>query len=252
MTQFSTVELGSRDGVPVVFGHGWARTHTDFVPIAELLGNRARAILLDFPGFGDSPRPADAWGTEDYAIAVRQHLAQTCGVTRFVWVGHSFGGRVGLRLAAMPDSPVAHLFVVAGAGINRSRTALERLKGKVRSLHFQRHKARATTEAALIALEKQFGSADYVHSREIGLRDIFIKTVQEDQSDRLAAIACATTLIYGANDTETPPEIGRKLHRLIAGSLYLECPEFDHLSVLSRGRHQIARMVLEHLARGDQ
>lgn len=239
--------LGNKDGFPIVFGHGWARDHRDFIPVAELLGDRAKLILLDLPGFGASPRPETAWDTQDYAKATRDMLEKELGLTRYIWVGHSFGGRVGLRLAQMSDSPVAHLFVVAGAGVPREVPQTKKWRGKLRSWQFKRKKAAASSEEEIIALEKQFGSADYVASRESGLRDIFIKAVQENQTDQLASITCPTTFLYGANDTETPPEIGKKMHALVPNSTYLECPEYDHLTILSRGRHQMTLMLKEAL-----
>lgn len=251
MVKISTFEIGNMDSPPIVFGHGWGRDHKDFLPIAELVAHRSRAILLDFPGFGGSPRPKKAWNTVDYAKAVKKHLMEH-GLKRYYWVGHSFGGRVGLRLAAMSESPVEQLFVVAGAGVKRPQKLSDGLKRKLRSWVFQRRKAHAQTEDEIIELEKRFGSLDYVHSREIGLRDIFLKTVQEDQTKQLSTISCPTTLIYGEKDTETPPEIGQVLHQLISGSVYVECPEFDHHSILTRGRHQVATMLLEQLSRGDR
>jgi pimeloyl-ACP methyl ester carboxylesterase len=240
---------GAKDGFPIVFGHGWDRDLTDFIPTAELIEHRARTVLLDFPGFGKSPRPDDAWDTRDYARATRTLLADELGITRFIWVGHSFGGRVGLRLAQMPDSPVAHLVIVAGAGVKTPRPLPAQLRGKWRSWLYRRRKAQTNTDAELIALEKELGSADYVASRDTGLRDIFIKTVEEDQSDDLGAIACPTTLIYGARDTETPPAVGKMLHGLIPQSDYIECPEFDHISMLSRGRHQVVLTLRDALAK---
>ncbi len=252
MLEISTVELGDEHSPPIVFGHGWGRDHKDFLPVAELVACNSRAILLDFPGFGGTPRPKAAWNTEDYAKAVKEHLIVELGLTRYYWVGHSFGGRVGLRLAAMPDSPIEQLFVIAGAGVKRPQKFSEGLKSKLRSWVFQRRKARAQTEDEIIELEKRYGSPDYIHSREIGLRDIFLKTVQEDQTNQLSKITCPTTFIYGEKDTETPPEIGQTLHQLISGSVYVECPEFDHHSILTRGRHQVATMLLEQLSRGAQ
>lgn len=245
-----TKEMGAKDAFPVVFGHGWARDHRDFLPIAELIAPQARVILLDFPGFGGTPHPDSAWSTEDYARAVRAHLSDAFGVGRYIWVGHSFGARVGLRLASMADSPLTHLVVIAGAGVKRPRPPIVQMRSKLRSWAFRTKKAHAKTENEIIALEKEYGSPDYVQSRELGLRDIFLKTVQEDQSDELAKIKCAATLIYGGMDTETPPVLGKIMHRLIARSTYIECPEFDHNSILSRGRHQVAVMLLELLARG--
>lgn len=240
--------LGRNDAYPIVFGHGWGRDHQDFIPVAELLAETARIVMIDFPGFGQSPHPGAAWDTQDYAQATRAYLHDDLGLTRFIWVGHSFGGRVGLRLGAMPDSPVEQLFIVAGAGVKRSTTLAARARGAWRGWNFKRQKSRARTEAELIKLEEKFGSRDYVQSRVLGLRDIFVKTVQEDQSLLVPSIKCPTTLLYGGRDTETPPEIGKILHRLIPSSTYVECPEFDHYNILTRGRHQLALMLREAAA----
>lgn len=244
--------LGAKDGFPVVFGHGWGRDHQDFLPVAELLGNAAKCVLLDLPGFGKSTRPEAAWDTQDYADHTRAFLETELGITRFIWVGHSFGGRVGLRLAQTTDSPVSHLFIVAGAGVPRQVDLPKRIKTKWRSWLFQRRKATARSEDDVIALEREFGSADYVASRLSGLRDIFVRTVQEDQSAKLGAIKCPTSLLYGRLDTETPPEIGLRINQLIPHSTYLECAEFDHHTILSRGRHQLTLMVREALGEGHE
>lgn len=240
---------GASDGFPIVFGHGWGRDHQDFVPVAELLGDTAKIIMVDFPGFGQSAHPAAAWDTQDYAQATKAFLENELGIKRFLWVGHSFGGRVGLRLAQMSDCPVEHLFIVAGAGVKPPAPVAKRIRGKWRSWNFKRRKARAQNEEEMIALEKEFGSQDYIDSRKTGMREIFIKTVNEDQSAFVASISCPTTLLYGSRDTETPPDVGKLLHELIPHSIYLECPEFDHHSILSRGRHQLTLLLRDALER---
>ena len=238
---------GAKDAFPIVFGHGWGRDHRDFIPVAELLSSAARVVMLDFPGFGQSPHPGATWDTQEYARATRSFLSENFGLTRYIWVGHSFGGRVGLRLAEMSDSPVQHLFMIAGAGVKRPTTLASRARSKWCSWNFKRQKTRAINEQEIIELERKFGSRDYVESRETGMREIFIKTVEEDQSRAVPSITCPTTLIYGGLDTETPPEVGKLLHSLIPHSTYLECPEFDHHTILTRGRHQITLMLREAL-----
>ncbi|MGR3617278.1 MAG: alpha/beta fold hydrolase [Paracoccaceae bacterium] len=248
--EISLVELGRKDAPAVVFAHGWARTHADFLPIAELIAHQARVILLDLPGFGDSPRPEGSWGTQEYAKEIKTYLADTLGIDNFIWVGHSFGGRIGLRLAAMLDSPVQELIIVAGAGVKEPVPFVKKLKSKWKSRQFQKLKKAAHTDAEIADLESRFGSPDYIQSRELGLRDIFIETIKENQTETARSISCPTNLIYGAHDTETPPAVGRMLNALIPGSKYLECPEFDHHTILTRGRHQVATLLKETLS-GD-
>ncbi|MDT0574986.1 alpha/beta fold hydrolase [Croceicoccus sp. F390] len=247
LIDFHHIRIGTPGKPCVVFGHGWGRTHRDFIPVAEALAPSIDGYLFDFPGFGQSPRPSEPWGTAKYAEAMARHLLDQCGIQQCTFVGHSFGGRVGLRLGARAPGLVRRLVIVAGAGVPRVLPWQERLRRKQRSMRFQRLKAKATTPEALLALEQQYGSADYVASREAGMRDIFVATIAEDQTDQLGRISVPTALIYGALDTETPPQIGRSIAAGISGAEYIECPFLDHLSILDRGRHQIALAIKEGL-----
>ena len=242
------VQIGDRPKPPVVFGHGWGRSYRDFIPVAEALAPVASSYLFDFPGFGDSPRPDETWGTEAYADHIVRHLREAYGLKTYIWVGHSFGGRVGMRIAASHPDIIQHLVLVASAGVPRSRSAVQKLKGRRRGMEFKVRKAIAKGEEALLALEKQYGSLDYIHSREIGMRDIFVRTVNEDQTAMLGQIKCPTTLIYGGLDFETPVEVGEKIASGIENARLIVCPHYDHISILDRGRHQIALSVKEQLA----
>ena len=244
------VQIGDSTKPPVVFGHGWGRSYRDFIPVAEALAPVAHSYLIDFPGFGDTPRPDETWGTGDYADHVLRFLQSEHGLTRFTWVGHSFGGRVGMRIAATHHEAIEHLVLVASAGVPRTRTAWQKLKGRQRGMEFKLRKAMAKGDAALLALEQQYGSVDYIHSREIGMRDIFVKTVNEDQTSALPAIKAPTTLIYGGQDVDTPVEVGETLAAGIPNSTLIVCPHYDHISILDRGRHQIALAIKEKLGAG--
>src|SRR4051794_37954555 len=83
------------EGPPqVVALHGWQRSHKDFA--AVLRGYDAIALAL--PGFGASPAPPEGWGTPAYADALLATI-RDCAPPVVV-VGHSFGGRVAVRVAA--------------------------------------------------------------------------------------------------------------------------------------------------------
>ena len=66
------------------------------------------------------------------------------------------------------------------------------------------------------------------------------RVVNEDLSDVAKLVRCPVALIYGAADDETPPEIGRRLAKIIPDASYVELDGLDHYSVLGAGRHQIA------------
>lgn len=238
------INIGTPSATTVVFAHGWGRSHHDFIQVAESIAPFANSILLDLPGFGDTARPDDAWGSAEYADYVEQFLAaQNCGPV--IWVGHSFGGRIGLRMAVNHPAALSALVLVASAGIPLKQSWYSRLRRRLRRYRFQAARKRAKDAAEIARLEQQYGSADYIHSGELGLRDIFLKVIAEDQSAQVVDIRLPVKLLYGALDSETPVPIGQRLNDLIPESELIICPQFDHLDILSRGRHQIGLTIKE-------
>ncbi|MDP9388251.1 MAG: alpha/beta hydrolase, partial [Actinomycetota bacterium] len=92
--------------------HGWGRSAADFD--AALAG--LDAVALDLPGFGATPPPPQAWGGAEYAAAVAPVLDEMAPPV--VVLGHSFGGRVAVHLAASRPPLVAGL-VLAGVPLVR-------------------------------------------------------------------------------------------------------------------------------------
>jgi pimeloyl-ACP methyl ester carboxylesterase len=92
----ATGEVGAAS---VLALHGWARTHRDFDRLLGGVGETSMAsVALDLPGFGASPPPPGPWGTLDYADCLLEVIDTMA--TPLVVLGHSFGGRVALQLAA--------------------------------------------------------------------------------------------------------------------------------------------------------
>jgi len=249
--QFAAFRLGVNTGAGaplLIWGHGWGHTHAALRPLAEAMQAIAPSLLVDFPGFGASPVPPDAWGTADYADAVAQWLA-AIPAGRRVWIGHSFGSRVGLRLAARHPDLVNGLFLIAAPGLQPRRPFPERARRKVRSLAYKAMRALAPEGPARDRLRERFGSRDY---RQAGaMRPVFVKTVGEDLGPVAREVRCPTVFVYGERDSETPPDIGERFQQMIPRSELAVLRGLDHWTVLTEGRHQIAHRIgkfLETLA----
>ena len=146
-----SVLIGRGDRPEIVFAHGWARSHHDFIPVAEALIAQHRSILIDLPGFGATPRPEEGWDTKQYADFAAEFIREKIGAP-VVWVGHSFGDRVGMRLGVHHPEVLKGLVLVAAAGIRLDRrTAWQRLRGRWRSAEFRRLRKGAGTEEEIIA-----------------------------------------------------------------------------------------------------
>jgi pimeloyl-ACP methyl ester carboxylesterase len=230
----------------LIWAHGWGHTHRAFLGLAESVRRSASSLLLDFPGFGASPPPPAVWGTADYADAAAEWLA-TLPPGRRVWIGHSFGCRVGLQLAARHPDAVQGLFLIAAAGLPPQRSLAARVRIAVRRSAFRIARRLTPEGPARDRLRQRFGSADY---RQAGaMRPILVKTVSEDLSEAARAVRCPVVLVYGENDRETPPEIGVRLQHLIPDAQLHVLRGFDHWTVLTEGQHQLAHRLGEFLER---
>jgi pimeloyl-ACP methyl ester carboxylesterase len=226
----------------LVWAHGWGHTHQNMLPLAEAMRRTARSILIDFPGFGTSPLPAEAWGTEDYADAVAEWLDRETPA-RWIWVGHSFGCRVGLQLAARHPELISGLFLIAAAGLPPRRTPWARVRVAARRGAFRLARLVIREGPARDRLRQRFGSADY---RAAGaLRPILVKAVNEDLSEVARAVRVPALLVVGDRDRDTPPELAMRFNRLMPQSRLVVLRGFGHLDVLTEGHHQIVQRLAE-------
>jgi pimeloyl-ACP methyl ester carboxylesterase len=246
-TSYATCGL-TRQGAPleVVWAHGWGQDHRVFLGLVRGLEQRAAHTLIDFPGFGDSPPPPAVWGTADYADAVASFLG-TVSRARRVWVGHSFGCRVGLQLAARHPHLVDGLFLIAAAGLPLARTPLQRLAIAAKVALYKALKTLDRLGLDVAAFKDRLGSADY---RSAGpMRPVLVKAVREDLSDVARAVRCPVCLIYGALDTQTPPALGERLASLLPDAHLQVLPRLDHDTILTAGSHQVQFQLAQFMTR---
>ena len=199
----------SGEGVPVVLAlHGWARTHRDFD--AALRG--FDAIAVDLPGFGATPPPTGVWGAADYAACVAAVLDDMA--VPVVVVGHSFGGRVAVHLAAQRPAAVRALVL---AGVPLLRVAPRRRPPAGFRLVRRLHRAGIVGEARMEAARVRYGSSDYRAAEGI-MRQVHVKAVNETYERELDVLDCPVTLVWGDDDATVPPAVAEAaLERLRRG-----------------------------------
>ena len=225
-----------------VWAHGWGQNRAAMKPLAQSLFALGTHDFLDFPGFGASPVPGRAWTTADYADFMARWLEANGTGKPVVWSGHSFGGRVGIQLASRHPGVIDRMMLLAAAGLPRQRSVFEQAKLQGRIYGYKALKRLAPLAGvSQDQLRDKFGSADYKNAG--AMREILINVVNEDLSDVAAKITCPVQLVYGTHDTETPPEIGERLSKLITGSEIAILDGLDHYSVLGEGRHQVSKRL---------
>lgn len=191
-------------GEPVVLLHGWGASSQSLAPLCEALADAFRVLAVDLPGFGWSQAPPAAWGIAEYAGHV-ERLLQEAGVGRAALVGHSFGGRIAISLAARQPALVSRLVLVASAGTRPRRRAGYYVRVAIAKLarrFFSLPGWGATGERIIARVSGRLGSRDY---RAAGpMRPTLVKVVNEDLTPLLPAIQAPTLILWGDQDQEVP------------------------------------------------
>lgn len=186
-------------GEPTVLAfHGWGRSRNDFAATLEILGEPALAV--DLPGFGLSPPPSSPWTPKDYAAFLGDGLLARPGAPVVV-VGHSFGGRVAVHLAAAHPEAVRAL-VLTGVPLFRQHNGAARPALAYRAV-------RALSRVGLVggrlleAARRRYGSADYANAEGM-MREVLVASLAARDDDAVASITCPVALVWGAHDTAAP------------------------------------------------
>lgn len=112
----SGTAAGAATGPPVLMLHGFGSSLHTWEPWAQGLAATHRVVRVDLPGSGlTAPDPAGRYD-DDHALAQLLALMDTLGLPQASLVGHSMGGRLAWRLAALHPQRVHRLVLVAPDG----------------------------------------------------------------------------------------------------------------------------------------
>jgi pimeloyl-ACP methyl ester carboxylesterase len=106
-------EAGPKDGQTIVLLHGYPSSSRMYDPLIPLLADRYHLIAPDYPGFGQSekPAPADYRYTFDHLASTISALLEKIGADRYVLFMQDYGGPVGFRIALAHPEKVQALVI---------------------------------------------------------------------------------------------------------------------------------------------
>lgn len=106
-------------GSAVVLIHGIGASHRYLRRLHRLLAGSMQTYSIDLPGFGATPRPANALSVADHAGYILGAMEQL-GVPEFVLVGHSMGTQFATEAALQAPERISNL-VLMGPVVDPSR-----------------------------------------------------------------------------------------------------------------------------------
>lgn len=242
-------EKGPADGIPVVLFHGtaawselWRRT------IDALAAGGFRVIALDLPPFGFSDRPG-SYTRADQAARINDVLG-TLSAAPAIIVGHSFGAGAATELAMRyPERARALVLVDAALGLTAppsdppTLVAPKWIRQMLVSLTITNPLASKFLLQSLIA-KKERALPEYV---EILQRPTYRAGSTSDIADWLyyfigsdrgarsadrtayAQVKMPVAIIWGDQDTVTPPAQAHDLKVLLPGAVLTMLPGLGHI-----------------------
>ena len=197
-------EIIGRRKKPLLILHGWGNSLREWIPTARQLSSKYKVILVDLPGFGGSTKPDDSWGIYEYGDFVEK-LLLSLKVRRLILIGHSFGGRVGVLLAARKKL-IEKLVLINAAGMETRSW-----KGNLTLLLAPLFRDLPQW------IKNWFGSVDYKNAG--GLRQILVRIVNQDLTSEMTKINCPALIIWGEKDLVLPVSQAKKMKSLIKNSV---------------------------------
>lgn len=220
------IDFGNKKKDAIVLLHGWGQNIEMMQMLGEPFKQDYRIIIVDFPGFGLSPEPSKVMDVSDYTTLIEE-LLKKLNVTNPILIGHSFGGRVSVKFASRNKVKKVILLSPALRGHDKKglKTKVLKFLKKVPGIKNLEGWAK-----------NHIGSRDYKAASPI-MKEVLVKTVNEDLSLDAKKINAPVVLIYGDLDSEVPMEDIKEYERLIKDCgliLYEGCSHYAYLERLNQ------------------
>ena len=215
-------EMRGDGGVVHIFLHGWGSDHTVF---SSLVRSVSVALALDFPGFGGSTMPKQPWTLAEYAALLRAFVDKKAEGREIVFIAHSFGGRVLLKMLNQQSAMSwVRRVICIGVPFDRALTLPQKCAavvggaGKAALAFLPKSIARKARERWCALL----GAEDYAALGDEVMKKTFQNIVNEDV--RILAQSLKeypTDFIWGSDDAAAPLEDAEAVADEVDATLYV-------------------------------
>lgn len=221
------------NGEDVVILHGWGYDITLLERLKNALSDSYRVTLIDMPGHGGSNEPEKPITVYDYADIVIKVLDKL-NIEKAYFLGHSFGCRLSLIIAANHSEKVKRMVLCGAAGIKDKRSL--KYYVKVYTYKIGKFFLKTFNPKKFEEWKKNKGSEDYRKLSDT-MKATFSNIVNEDLTYLLNKIHAPVFLVWGENDTATPLYMAEIMEKTIpdcAKAVYMGRTHYAFLEELPR------------------
>lgn len=202
-------------GKDLILIHGWGADVSTFWPIVDLLKDNFTLWLIDLPGFGRSDLPQKKMISSDYAEIISRFIKEQ-KIKSPIVLGHSFGGKITIKLASLYPNLVDKIILVGASGV-KPYPSFKRLViyPLAKIVHYLVPNIFNIKSIIRNRFYRRIES-DYYN---VGvLRDSYLKTIKEDLTSDLKKINKEALIIWGDEDRAVPLKYGKIIYQLLKNS----------------------------------
>jgi 2-hydroxy-6-oxonona-2,4-dienedioate hydrolase len=218
--EYKWVEKG--DGDVIFLLHGLFGALSNFAETINYFSKKYKVVIPLLPLYRLEIERTSVTGMVDHIDA----FIQEKGFAQLNLIGNSLGGHIGLLYTLRRQENVRSLTLTASSGLFESSLG-DQYPRKSDYEYIKRKTAETFYDPSLASKELVDEIFDIVNTREKALRTVLIakSAVRHNLRDELSKITIPCNLIWGANDTITPPFVGEEFKKLLKNS---ELTILDH------------------------
>ncbi|WP_303903337.1 alpha/beta fold hydrolase [Thiohalomonas denitrificans] len=247
---------GAEQAVVLVHGIGGSAVF-DWEYLIPILAERYHVVALDLPGFGDSSKASRRYTPTRYAHLLR-FVTERYIKTPFSLVGHSLGGAVALRYAALYPDGLDRMVLANAAGILHGLALSKHLAGGwTERMGFpeaagwvERLTGKILEEVERLPMSPDDWMNSGPHRGEElngdASRVAAMELAQEDFSAPIGMIEIPTLVIWGDSDRIAPLRTGIVLSRRMQNARLVQMENTGHASMREAPR-RFNRLVSDFL-----
>lgn len=208
---------------------GWGNNRSTFTNIINLLKDKYKIYIIDYPGFGNSPMPSNELDIYDYSELIYNFILSN-KINNPIIIAHSFGGRIVSILSNKINTN--KLILIDVAGIKRFnikifiKTKIYKLLKRLTYL-LPKHIQIKVRNLLLV----KFSSSDYLNIPST-MKRTFQNIIKEDLRKYYKSIKTETLIIWGEKDIDTPLKDGLYLNKIIKNSSLIIYKDSSHFSYI--------------------
>jgi pimeloyl-ACP methyl ester carboxylesterase len=227
---------GQGDSVVCLHGAGGMRISA----MHQLLAQQYRVMLLEAPGFGESPVNERSGTLQDLARTMGQAITDL-GIERFHLMGTSFGGKLALWMAIQEPERLQSLILVSPAAIRPEGEPRVPITPEERLGLLYAHPER---QAPLLPLDPAIAA-----KQEALVQRLIGPPRDEALESKLADLNVPVLTLFGTLDRAIPPEMGRIYREKLPNCHFVLVYDAGHAMDADRPE-AVASIVSDFLANG--